>query len=673
MEEEGWEWVNKEEGIPFRDSEDDEEEERRWFFNSLSQGVATTGVSLLERARWLIAERDRRRRQRGRAFIQRQATNSSSGGGGNHHHHHHHDDGFYGSHGHKAFSLLHSSGCSEYNVDATIVSSAALSLPFSYTHNMKPKCIQVSSYAAGNVRVEWRCSSARPALLEEGSVGLTSSLPSSFYYVDVEILRSPSTLQRRVAHGRANSVVFIGLPLASHCRVVVRHIIRGVPEEYGQLLQQEAYVSAPTYFTTPVTPRLEWLPPTTTAEGTRPVVCLLWEDDTNNSEIESWEVQQCEVQGLRRGEALLDDTHWHTVFRSSRRAPSEKNGIDNGDRKANRGGERGENGRAFSKVLCDSISNPQKAQLSREGTGMIRLQFIVGRVTRKAIRETNKSLDNETDNVDGNNDDNDDNDNDNASGEICSSCASKVRYVERVEHTEHTVYSFRVRGLVRRHEPSIQVRTKDKDEPGRHNSQTPTASEAVSDERGQSDKQSGRWSLFTYGLSFTVEPVTHTPLRRVQQVAHSAEVKNDASVAAVIAACGRVGSRVAMEVVTGIATGWFAAVVDISCAAVSAAAGAVGRALRNTDIAYRHGPSALAAGVGIDLGGGFSFRGAAISALLDDISVAARHGELMRDEADLIKRILQDEGIDNGRRVATFLLQRRHQQCAHLKAAGAVT
>ena len=27
MEEEGWEWVNKEEGIPFRDSEDDEEEE----------------------------------------------------------------------------------------------------------------------------------------------------------------------------------------------------------------------------------------------------------------------------------------------------------------------------------------------------------------------------------------------------------------------------------------------------------------------------------------------------------------------------------------------------------------------------------------------------------------------------------------------------------------------
>jgi hypothetical protein len=69
--------------------------------------------------------------------------------------------------------------------------------------------------------------------------------------------------------------------------------------------------------------------------------------------------------------------------------------------------------------------------------------------------------------------------------------------------------------------------------------------------------------------------------------------------------------------------------------------------------------SALAAGVGLDLGGGQPFRGPAIGALLDDVAIAARHGELRRGEADLVKRILQDEGIDNGRRVTTFLLQRR--------------
>ena len=81
--------------------------------------------------------------------------------------------------------------------------------------------------------------------------------------------------------------------------------------------------------------------------------------------------------------------------------------------------------------------------------------------------------------------------------------------------------------------------------------------------------------------------------------------------------------------------------------------------------------SALAAGMGLDLGGGASFRGAAIGALLDDVAIAARHGELQKDEADLVKRILQGDGIDNGRRVTTFLLQRRRLQRATAAAAAA--
>ena len=45
------------------------------------------------------------------------------------------------------------------------------------------------------------------------------------------------------------------------------------------------------------------------------------------------------------------------------------------------------------------------------------------------------------------------------------------------------------------------------------------------------------------------------------------------------------------------------------------------------------------------------------SPIIDEAIIARE--ELRRGEADLVKRILQDEGIDNGRRVTTFLLQRR--------------
>ena len=110
--------------------------------------------------------------------------------------------------------------------------------------------------------------------------------------------------------------------------------------------------------------------------------------------------------------------------------------------------------------------------------------------------------------------------------------------------------------------------------------------------------------------------------------------------------------------------------MDVSCAAASAYSGAIGRALRTSDLAYGQ-MSALAAGMGLDLGGGAAFRGPAIGALLDDVAIAARHGELQKDEADLVKRILQGDGIDNGRRVTTFLLQRRRQNRATAAAAAA--
>jgi hypothetical protein len=72
---------------------------------------------------------------------------------------------------------------------------------------------------------------------------------------------------------------------------------------------------------------------------------------------------------------------------------------------------------------------------------------------------------------------------------------------------------------------------------------------------GVTADENGEWSMSTRSLSLACDPNAQIPKRRAADIPKSNAVRTDASVAAVIAASGRLATRAAMAVATGIATG----------------------------------------------------------------------------------------------------------------------
>lgn len=84
----------------------------------------------------------------------------------------------------------------------------------------------------------------------------------------------------------------------------------------------------------------------------------------------------------------------------------------------------------------------------------------------------------------------------------------------------------------------------------------PTTTDTASTDTSNSlDHVEGEWSLPTRSLSLACDPTAQIPKRRAADIPKSNAVRQDASIAALIAASGRLATRAALAVATGIATG----------------------------------------------------------------------------------------------------------------------